>query len=383
MVPGPMKSPRVLFYVQHLLGIGHLIRASRIARALAESGFEVTMISGGPPIAGFPGRGISLVAMPPLKARTGFAGLVDMAGNPVDAAMETLRRGLLISVLRETAPQIVIIEAFPFGRRQMRFELLPLIEAAQAMRPQPLIACSVRDILQENRKSGRMEETADLVDKFFDLVLVHGDPTFVKFEETFPLAHSISSKLVYTGLVAGPLPRPPSEHFDVVASAGGGAAGLDLVRCTAEVAGKLSEGLRWCLLTGPNLPPKELQRLTVNAPPNLQIFSFRSDFADLLCAARLSISQAGYNTVCDILQADCRALLIPFAAGGESEQTIRAKRLEALGLAEVLSEQELSADRLREAAMLGLKASRPAAHGLNLRGTEGTTEILRQRLTKY
>ncbi len=37
---------RVLFYVQHLLGIGHLVRASRIATALARR-FEVLLVVGG------------------------------------------------------------------------------------------------------------------------------------------------------------------------------------------------------------------------------------------------------------------------------------------------------------------------------------------------
>ena len=45
-----MSGPRVLFYVQHLLGIGHLARASRVANALVESGFAVTMVTGGMPV---------------------------------------------------------------------------------------------------------------------------------------------------------------------------------------------------------------------------------------------------------------------------------------------------------------------------------------------
>jgi predicted glycosyltransferase len=378
-----MKPTRVFFYVQHLLGIGHLIRASRIARALASGGFEVTMVAGGPPVEGFPGKGISLIALPPIKAAAGFAGLEDVAGNSVGDAIKAQRRDLLLAALRENRPDILIIEAFPFGRRQMRFELLPLIEAAYRMRPRPLITSSVRDILQENRKPQRVRETADLVREYFDLVLVHGDKNFVKFDETFPLAHEISNKLAYTGLVAGPPPQPPMEHFDIVASAGGGAAGLDLVSCTVEVAGRFGEELRWCVTSGPNIPPAELQMLTAKAPPNLLISAFRKDFANLLSAARLSISQAGYNTVCDLLQANCRALLIPFAAGGESEQTIRARRLEALNLAKVLPEQELSANSLGEAVKAGLKTSRPAGHELNLRGAERTTEILRQHLTRY
>ena len=45
----PLKA---LFYVQHLLGIGHLMRAGTLTRALEENGIEVTLVSGGTPVPG-------------------------------------------------------------------------------------------------------------------------------------------------------------------------------------------------------------------------------------------------------------------------------------------------------------------------------------------
>ena len=77
-------SGSVFFYVQHLLGIGHLVRASRIAHALQEGGIAVTMAVGGIPFPGFPGRTIPTVALPPLKASAGFSGLLDAEDHPVD-----------------------------------------------------------------------------------------------------------------------------------------------------------------------------------------------------------------------------------------------------------------------------------------------------------
>ncbi|MGI9464855.1 MAG: glycosyl transferase, partial [Aestuariivirgaceae bacterium] len=50
-------SASVLFYVQHLLGVGHLARASLVCEALAARGARVTMVTGGRPVAGFPGGG--------------------------------------------------------------------------------------------------------------------------------------------------------------------------------------------------------------------------------------------------------------------------------------------------------------------------------------
>ena len=47
-----MAALRVLVYVQHLLGIGHLKRAATLARALAAQGMQVTLTSGGPAVPG-------------------------------------------------------------------------------------------------------------------------------------------------------------------------------------------------------------------------------------------------------------------------------------------------------------------------------------------
>ena len=98
------------------------------------------------------------------------------------------RRDMLLATLAAVQPDIVVIEAYPFGRRQMRFELLPLLDAIAAMTPKPAVVTSVRDILQERVKAGRNEETVELVNRHFDLVMVHGDPAFASLDDTFPLA---------------------------------------------------------------------------------------------------------------------------------------------------------------------------------------------------
>ena len=205
-------TPRILFYVQHLLGIGHLARASRICAALAETGAEVTMVTGGLPVAGFPGPEARHIALPPVQtAGEGFAGLADGRGRPVDAAFLSARRDRLLAAFHDLRPDAVVTEAFPFGRRQMRFELLPLIEAAAAARPRPLLFCSLRDILQEKAKPGRDEETVATVRAHYDRVLVHGDPAFARLEDSFPLAPLIADKVVHTGLVAPPPPVPATD----------------------------------------------------------------------------------------------------------------------------------------------------------------------------
>jgi predicted glycosyltransferase len=369
---------KALIYVQHLLGIGHLARVSRIAAALAKAGIDVTLISGGTPVAGFAKEGVRLVQLPPIRSRdTSFSALVDVEGDALSDAFKAMRRDRLIAEFDALQPDVLIIEAFPFGRRQMRFELLPLLRHAKAAVRPPLIASSVRDILQENRKPGRAEETLGLVRDFFDLVLVHGDPDFARLEDTFPLATQIAERIVHTGLVAGEATRS-RDRFDVVVSAGGGVVGHELVAASVQAATRLiAQWPRWCIITGPHFPAAERTALTATVPSGVVLETFRPDFQGLLANARLSISQAGYNTVCDVLRARCRAIFIPFAEGGETEQSDRADRLETLGIAMVVREDQLTPESLAEAMK---RVPAPSAHQINLNGAAETARILLERL---
>ncbi|CAN7599425.1 glycosyltransferase family protein [Rhizobium sp. LjRoot258] len=381
MAESLMNAPRVFFYVQHLLGIGHIARASRIASALASDGFDVTVVTGGLPVPGFPADGIKTVALPPVVAsNAGFSGLANDNGVAADEAFLSRRRDLLLAAFCDSAPDVVIIEAFPFGRRQMRFELLPLLEAIEKTHPRPKVFSSVRDILQQNRKPGRDEETVGLVRDHFDGVLVHGDPDFVRLEDTFPLMSKIASKIRYTGMVAAAPSADPEETFDIIASAGGGAVGLDLLRVANKAAALLPANLRWLLISGPNLPEADFAGLANARPSNVTLVRFRKDFPSLLRGARVSISQAGYNTIGDLLQTDCRAILIPFVAGGETEQTVRAQRLQALGLADILPEAGLTPEIVADAVRTALAARRAAPMSLDLSGADKTAAIIRSMI---
>ncbi|HZU91485.1 MAG TPA: glycosyltransferase, partial [Stellaceae bacterium] len=105
----------------------------------------------------------------------------------------------------------------------------------------------------------------------------------------------------------------------------------------------------WRFLTGPNLPEAAFRALSDGLPEGIVVERFRRDIASLLRRARVSVSQAGYNTVLDVLAAQVPAVFVPFAEGRESEQTLRAERLAAKGAAEIVRADELSSDRLAAA----------------------------------
>jgi predicted glycosyltransferase len=308
----------------------------------------------------------------------GFSGLADASkGRPIDDVFKTARRDVLLDAFRQARPDIVMIEAFPFGRRQVRFELIPLLDEIAATdrsrwwSPRFATYCRSAPSRAATRKASIWSK------QYFDRVLVHGDPGFARLEDTFPLTAAIADRIVYTGLVAAPAPMPASEIFDIVVSAGGGAVGNGLIRAALGAAKALPETYRWCIITGPNLPQADFDAIVADGQDNVSVFRFRQDFASLLGAAQLSVSQAGYNTVCDILRAGCHALLIPFVAGGETEQTVRAERFEKLGLATVLTEAELSVESMTTAIGAALMSPKPSGHGLDLDGAHRTAEILR------
>ncbi len=323
-----------------------------------------------------------MVALPPVRAGSaGFSMLEDCHGKPVGDDVKAARVELLLSALTAERPDAIVVEAFPFGRRMMKFELLPMLDLARTLPNPPLVACSVRDILQENTKPGRAEETTATIAKYIDLVLVHGDPAFAGIEETFPAAKTFRDKIVYTGFVAGPAPCPALQPYDIIVSAGGGAAGGGLVRAAMAALQPLANSKRCCLIVGPQHTGTAFEALKNSAPPGMDVFAFRADLPDLFLSADLSISQAGYNTVCDILQAGCRSLLVPFAKGGETEQTRRAVKLKAWGLADVLPEHEVEPERLSAAVASLLRRTKPAPHGLNLDGASQTARVIKEQLS--
>ena len=378
MMSADQQPVRVMFYVQHLLGIGHLMRARRIALAMRDAHLHVCLVTGGMPLPGFDVPGIEHIELPAMAVSLAdFGALVDSTGKPIDEAFKARRCAQLLDLYDRLRPDIAILEAFPFGRRQVRFELLPLIDAIETSTPRPILLASIRDILQKRVKPGRDDETVRLIQKHFDHVLVHGDPVFTDLASSFAKADDIKEKIIYTGLVSGAPPAPAMRKFSVVVSAGGGAVGGALVQAAIDASRHLPSLDTWCVITGPNLPQYEFEHLVDSAPPNVSVERFCEDFTSILATAQLSISQAGYNTVTDILQAGCRAVLVPFSSGGETEQAARAARLEQLAVATVLSEEQLSTPHLITAIQQTLANTQPVSPlSIDTNGASNTASAL-------
>jgi predicted glycosyltransferase len=258
------------------------------------------------------------------------------------------------------------------------------------MRPRPLIVSSVRDILQTGRKPARIAEAADWAETYFDQILVHGDPALAHFEETFPPASRFADRIHYTGYLA---PEPPSAARpgdpgwdEVVVSAGGGAVGAALMRAAVDARPQSRlAGKTWRLLTGHAIEPAAraaLDRAAADSGGGIVIEESRADFLAVLAGSAVSVSQGGYNTVADILSAGARAVIVPFAAGGETEQTLRAERLAARGRAIMLAEDDLDPSRLADAIDAAATTS-PGRSPVDLGGANASLRLLRGWLESH
>ncbi|HEY6748811.1 MAG TPA: glycosyltransferase [Mycobacteriales bacterium] len=377
-----MTRDRLLFYCQHSLGLGHLARSLRLAEGLADR-FDVLLLNGGRFPAGtrVP-AGVAVLNLPPL----GQAGADLISRDPAYSVEEACaeRRRLILDALDDTTPAVVLIEMYPFGRNKFEFELLPLLDAVAALGDRrPRVVSSLRDILVQ-RPVGQErhdERAVTRLNASFDAIVMHADPAFATLEDSFHPATPLRVPVHYSGFVAPPAPAPADLPLArLIVSAGGGMVGEPLVRAAVEVHRDLfiRTGLRTTAVAGPFLPAPVWEWLQDQArhSPVLDAVRRVDDLAAEIGRSALSLSQGGYNTTMDLLRAGTPAVVVPYAAGTEDEQTRRTARLADLGALRMLPARELeSRERLLE-LLVAAAASTPAAVPLDLSGAETTARIL-------
>jgi predicted glycosyltransferase len=370
--------PALLFYCQHSVGLGHLVRSFALAEALAER-FRVVLLCGGRvPDSLPPPRDVELVALPPLGiGADGKFASQDAALTVEDA--RAIRRETILRTFRSLAPEAVVIELFPFGRAKFAPELLPLLDEARSSPRPPFVACSLRDILVGRRENqaAHDDRACQIANRYFDAILVHADSGFARLEDSFAMRHRLRVPIHYTGFVQrGSGPRPLRRERRVVVSAGGGRVGEGLLTAAARAHRSLAgeTGLRMTMIAGPFLPEPAWRRVRA-AAEGIELLRAVPDLGAELRGAMASISQCGYNTAIEILAARVPALVVPFATPEEDEQTVRARRLAALGAVRMLDP-----GRLEPAVLAGeirrLLGFRPRSLGLDVDGAAGTTRIL-------
>ncbi len=370
---------RVMIVVTHLLGSGHLARARMLAEGFVAAGHAVLLASGGAAVPHLaPPPGVRLLQLPPVASDgVDFSRLLDADGRPAGPQLLAARSAALVEGLRGFAPDALITELYPFGRRILRAEFGALLTAAAACDPPPRIFASVRDILAPPSKPARVAETEAALAAHYDAVLVHSDPDQLPLEASWPVGPALARHLRYTGFIGAPAPTAAVEPDPraVIVSAGGSDVGGPVFEAALGAAALDPRGAEghWRILVGGGRAEAECTRLRALATAlpgvaqRVRIEPARPDFRALLLGAGASVSLCGYNTALDLLATGTPGVFIPFDAGGETEQRTRAAHLARRPQFEMLPSAELSAERLVAAVSRVMAAGRfaPASAGLD------------------
>lgn len=380
---------KLMFYCQHILGMGHLIRSMEIVRGLTAE-FDVCFINGGEVIQGFQAPpSVRVINLPAIKSDVEFQELcpVDPHLNLED--VKAARQQQLLKVLQTFQPNVLMVELFPFGRRRFSFELIPLIEAARAQNAK--IISSLRDIVVTKSNQARHEaKVVRLMNQYFDQLLIHGDPSLHSLEESFSRVHDLQCDVRYTGYV---VQQPESNRLTIVdqislaktepmilVSVGGGRFGHELLDCVVEAAEILESKLphRIQLFTGPFMPEEKFWALKTVARDrnNLYIHRYTPNLLAYMEKATLSISMSGYNTTMNILTAGVSAMMLPFTGNDDQEQTRRVERLSQLGKVRQIHPEDLRPGRLAEVIMAHLQHS-PSQIEVDLNGVNNTAHFVK------
>lgn len=398
---------KIMFYCQYLAGMGHLVRSTEVIRSLIENDFRVCLVNGGQPIAGFEfPSGVKVVELPALLEEEGELKAVDGSQN-IDEIKER-RTQALLNIFEQFQPDGLITECFPFSKHKVKFELLPLLDRAKASTRSVKIVCSLRDLIMTQSRTAaawakRYDKVCELINRYYDLVLVHGDPQLQRLDAFFPKVNCLNCEVYYTGYVAQStaeavplaiedqliLSQNRDQNYGenlpmIVVSAGGGRFGYELLNAVASASAILEQAIPHQIyaFTGPFMPDEQVLQLerSIAYQKNITLRRYTAHLLDYLNQAQLSISLGGYNTTMNILKTGVRALVYPAASEEQTgEQTSRAAMLEQMGALELLHREDLVGDRLAQKILTSLDR-KPTPHTFDLQGAEKSALRLKQLL---
>lgn len=348
---------RVALYSHDTMGLGHVRRNLLIAQALVGSNFTANaLIIAGIHEAGafkIP-QGVDCLTLPAYsKDRNGaYAPRVLCVEN---GTLVALRSQVIGAALKNFAPDLFIVDNVPRGALQ---ELTPVLERVKGQGKTRCVL-GLRDILdapERVQKQWRLQDNEAAIRDYYDAVWIYGDRNVYDAIEEYAFPPDLAAKTTFTGYLDptarltpsdadadlfARLPKDLRQKGFTLCVIGGGQDGLAVIQAFARA--ELPAGEYGVIVTGPFLPPPQKQRLRdrIAGNPRLKVLEFIPEPMRLMRQARRVIAMGGYNTVLELLALGKRALIVP-RSRPRLEQTVRAQRLQALGLLDFIAFDQLS-----------------------------------------
>ncbi len=340
-----LNSARVLIYSHDTFGLGHLRRCRAIAHSLVEryKGLSVLILSGSPIIGSFDFRArVDFVRIPGIIKL--YNGEYTSLGLLIDVEQTLAMRSAIIRNTAETfAPHLFLVDKEPLGLHAEVRDTLTMLKASGTT-----LALGLRDVMDAPELLAaeweRKEVMPALVD-LYDEIWVYGLQQIWNPLAGIDAPPSVERKMIYTGYLPRQLPKAPNLRAAVemkepyiLVTAGGGGDGegmIDWVLGAYERAGNLPYAA--LMVLGPFMQPALQQQFQDRAArlDRVQMITFDTHLEILMAEAEGVVAMGGYNTFCEILSLDKRALIVP-RSKPRREQIIRATQAQELGLIRTL-----------------------------------------------
>lgn len=380
--PSRMRSAcaqRVVLYSHDTFGLGHLRRSRAIASALVRAEVAASaIILTGSPVAGrftFP-ESVDHIRLPGVKKLADGSYVSQTSGMDIDQTT-ALRAGIIQSAMQEYEPDLLIVDKEPTG---FRGELLPTLEALQDTR-KTRVVLGLRDVLDEPEVLARewsRKYAVEAAEAYYDEIWVYGPKSVYDPTEGLPLSDEARERLRWTGYLRreiGETADAPDPPYILVTPGGGGDGAhlVNLVLSAYEQDPDLAP--RAVLVYGPFLSGEvreEFETRVARLNGRVTAVGFEAEIEGMFAGAEGVVCMGGYNTFCEVLSFDQRAVIVPRTTP-RLEQWIRADRAERLGLVRMLDE---SRDGLTPAAMIAAIRALPAQQRPSEAGSEGLLDGL-------
>ncbi len=376
---GQRKPMRVLMYSHDTFGLGHLRRTRAIANSLVEQhrGLSVLLVSGSA-IAGafeFKSR-VDFIKIPSvIKLRNGD---YESLSKHIDISCTLdMRRAVIEHAAVNFRPDVFIVDKEPRG---LKYELDPTLARLKDMDCRMILG--LREVLDDPKqvtKEWSKNKAAQAIETYYDDIWVYGSKDFWDPLSGVALPESVRRRMSFKGFISRSVPRARTtlslklpKSF-VLVTAGGGGDGYDLMdQVMAVKESGPDNGETFVLVPGPFMSQRNRAeiRKRANGRSDVLILDFDNRIEMLMQKAKAVISMGGYNTFCELMSLDKRALIVPRTAP-RKEQLIRATRASECGLVDMILPDE-AADPVQLGGAIEQLMNRPlpseASYGLDLDG---------------
>ena len=387
---GPRRAAaRVLIYSHDTFGLGHLRRSRAIANALVaeDPDASVLILSGSPVIGSFEfGSGVDYVRVPGVtKLPDGEYRSLNLH-VPIDEAVR-LREAIILRTAETFRPDLFIVDKEPTG---FRGEIVAALERLRAEGCR--LVLGIRDVLDEPAllvPEWERKGAAEALRRYYDEIWIYGLRAIYEPLAALGLPDEIGRATTYPGYLRRELPRASPFTRDpkitrqpcVLVTTGGGGDGEDLIDwvISAYETGDAPE-LPALIVFGPfvNRDRRRGFLERIGRTRKLDALSFDTKIERLMEKAAAIVGMGGYNTFCEILSLDKRALIVP-RTRPRLEQHIRAVEAERLGLVRMLREDGGGRDPGRMAAALRALPEQPRPSEVTVPGLLDGLGVIRAR----